>query len=563
MANYADTIIKLVSGPMRGTEYPARSESMVLGRSTEADVQIHDPLISRLHCKLTWDDGKWYLEDLSTTNGTWMVGQKVDKRVNLPLKTSVRIGNTILELHNIYAGDTLMLQRPFIAYRIQPETLAPSMPGLQEGDQAFQLTREENKRLAAIYKFQNLIAAVFDEKELYQKILRAVANVIPSDEAYLLIFDINKGEFMPVAGLTAKDGITDKVNRQRIRDTIVDFVKENREAVLSIDADEDRPRLTGLQGLPKITSSTMCAPMLGKQINGMLYLSLTSATEKYSEDDLRLLTVIGHTAGMAVENSRLVEFNLKNERLVATGSTAAGLSHYIKNILAGLDGSLNLLRMGIDEKDLDMAGEAWDILQKNHRRLGNLVLDLLNLASDQKPDFKIHNLSDIIRDVMELCESQLKQEGIALEVGADILELPLFAEVDAKGIHRVLLNLINNSEHAVLTKQESARGKKTGIGAIRISAKFSENKEYITVSVTDDGVGVSKEDLSSMFELFISTKGMAGSGLGLTVSKRIIKAHEGTVSASSEKGKGCTIAFTIPVSHNEATTVTRSINRVI
>jgi signal transduction histidine kinase len=304
--------------------------------------------------------------------------------------------------------------------------------------------------------------------------------------------------------------------------------------------------------------------MLGKQINGMLYLSLTSATEKYSEDDLRLLTVIGHTAGMAVENSRLVEFNLKNERLVATGSTAAGLSHYIKNILAGLDGSLNLLRMGIDEKDLDMAGEAWDILQKNHRRLGNLVLDLLNLASDQKPDFKIHNLSDIIRDVMELCESQLKQEGIMLEVTADILELPLFAEVDAKGIHRVLLNLINNAEHAIMTKQESARGnnKKT-IGAIRIGAKFSENKEYITVSVSDDGIGVSKEDLSSMFELFVSTKGMAGSGLGLTVSKRIIKAHEGTVSASSEKGKGCTIAFTIPVSHNEATTVTRSIKRVV
>ena len=527
-ATYSDTIIKVVSGAMRGTEIPVRTERFTLGRTADADIQIHDSMISRTHCLLEWENGHWFISDLGSTNGTWMVGRKVDKRSPLPLKTSVRIGNTIIELIDAYASDTQSFNRPFVAYSIQPETLAVSRPGIEEGGghagraPSLRLLREESQHLSAIYKFQNMIASVLDEKELYPRILNALMDVIATDKAYLLLYDLESGTFQPVGGRD-ESGMIEEVNPNDISQAVINFVRENKESVLSIDDSPEKRQFQEMVGMPYVVTSIMCVPMLGKrQLNGMVYLSVTSPTQKYTEDDLRLLTVIGHIAGMAIENSRLVEFNLKNERLVATGATAAGLSHYIKNILAGLDGSLNLLQMGVEEKDFEIAAEAARILSKNHRRLSNLVLDLLNLASEQEPELAIHDLNAIIGDVVELVEPQLQQEGISIAMDTAVKNAPFYVELDAKGIHRVLLNLISNSEQAILAKRDSI-GDEDNSGHILVMSKFNDKGDFAIVTVSDDGIGLDKKELDSMFDLFVTSKGSIGTGLGLAVSKRIVR----------------------------------------
>ena len=564
-ATYSDTIIKVVSGAMRGTEIPVKAERFTLGRTSDADIQIHDSMISRAHCLLEWENKRWFISDLDSTNGTWMVGRKVDKRSPLPLKTSVRIGNTIIELIDAYASDTQSFNRPFVAYSIQPETLALSRPGADQEDgspgraPSLRLLREESQHLSAIYKFQNMIASVLDEKKLYPRILNALMDVIATDKAYLLLYDLETGAFLPVGGRD-ESGMIEKINPKDISSAVIDFVRENKESVLSIDDSPEKRQFQEMVGMPNVVTSIMCVPMLGKrQLNGMVYLSVTSTTQKYTEDDLRLLTVIGHIAGMAIENSRLVEFNLKNERLVATGATAAGLSHYIKNILAGLDGSLNLLQMGIEEKDFEITSEAARILNKNHRRLSNLVLDLLNLASEQQPELAIHDLNAIINDVVELVEPQLRQEKISVKVDTSVKNTPFYVELDAKGIHRVLLNLISNSEQAILAKRDST-GEESG--HILVTSKFNDKGDLAIVAVSDDGIGLDKKELDSMFDLFVTSKGSIGTGLGLAVSKRIVTAHEGNIYASSEKGEGCTVAFSLPVSHSEMSTVTRTIAKI-
>lgn len=556
-------IVKVVAGNMRGTKFPIRKSDFTLGRSSEADIHVNDTLISRIHCRLTLENNSWFVEDLNSTNGTWVMGQKVHGKVSLPLKTSVRIGKTIFELYDLYVGErTGVYEKPAISYRIQPETLSPV-----EEDQGKEsvtqprIQNEENQRLAAVYKFQNIISSVFEEKELHTKILSAVCNIVKADHAYLLLYDLTSGEFMPKLGRIASK-MTEVIDQKDINQTIVAFVKDNREAILSIEKfQDDKITETKVPVVSQISTSIMCVPMLGRQQTlGMLYLSLTSPQEKYTEDDLRLLTVIAHTAGMAVEHSNMMEFNLKNERLVATGTTAATLSHYIKNILAGLDGSLNLLRMGLDEKNYELSDEAWHILSKNHRRLGNVVLDLLNLASEQKLNFSIENVADIIGDVGELFFSQMQQEGIALDVNPAIKELPLYAEVDPKGVHRILLNLLSNAEFAVQQKRTDLE--QTDIGKIGINAYFSDTKDYIVISVSDDGPGLEEPETQKIFDLFISSKGSAGTGLGLAVCKRIVEAHGGSITVKSEKGKGATFSFSLPVAHNEMNTSTRSIKRI-
>jgi len=556
-ASYKDTIIKVVGGAMRGSEFPARGASFTIGRSTDADVQMQDTQISRVHCRLEWKDGLWHIEDLDSTNGTWMVGQKVDHKVYLPMKASVRVGNTIFELYDIYSSEeTLEGQQPVVTYRIEPETLAGS--GEDGGSKTLQVVKEESRRLAAIYKFYNLISSVFDERELYHKILSAVTNIIPSDNAYLLLYSIAGGDFIPVAGRT-DHGVMDKIDSRNINQKVVAFVKDNREAVLSTSAFEGAgPRK--IPGLPTLTTSIMCVPMLGKQqTNGMIYISLSSAAERYNENDLRLLTVIGHTAGMAIENSRLVAHNIRNERLVAAGATAANLSHHIKNIMTGLDGSINLLSMAVDNNDLSLAKEASGILRKNHRRVEELALDLLNLSSEQKPKFKRYDIDLIIKDVVELFAARLKQDKINIRIAADCGKRPLCADVDAKGIHRVLLNLVSNAQQAILDHLDNLDERP---GEITIRAALTDNKESVAVTVTDNGGALSPENAESIFDLFVSDKGYAGTGLGLAVSRKIIEAHDGSISAKTEKGKLTSITFIVPVSHSELSTATCSIQRI-
>ncbi|OGV57245.1 MAG: hypothetical protein A2X49_09905 [Lentisphaerae bacterium GWF2_52_8] len=555
-----DYLLRIVGGAMSGSEFPIRKNSFTLGRSSEADIHVNDTLISRIHCRLTLEDGQWRLEDLGSTNGSWIVGQKVEKKVVLPLKTSARIGKTIFEMIDPYMGDkTGVFHTPGapISYRIQPDNLAVLSPLDQKPKHGeMPMVKEENKRLAAVYKFQNIIASVLDEKELYSKIVNAVASVIPADAVYLLLFNLESGKFVPHVGRKS-DGMIKEFNLREINDVIVQFVKENREAVLSIDDLSSKP-VPGIQGL---RTSTMCVPMLGKQqVNGMLYLVMSSASEVYTEDDLRLITVIGHAAGMALEHSKMMEFNLRNERLVATGTTAASLAHYVKNILAGLEGSLSLLRMAIDEKDFNLADESWNILSKNHHRLGNVVLDLLNLASEQKLKYEICDINQIVKDAFDLMKSQLALEGVTLMLDQATKDLPLYAEVDPKGVHRVLLNLLNNAEYAVVAKKKSIEDK--DVGMIMLGACFNPNKDYVVVTITDDGVGLEPADTKKIFDLFITSKGTAGTGLGLAVCKRIVESHGGSITVTSEKGKGCTFAFSLPVAHNEMNTATRTIKRI-
>ena len=558
-------VLKVISGATKGTEFKLDKNSFTVGRSEDPQQQNHlvipDNLVSRAHCRITNDDGKWFIEDLESTNGTWLVGQKVSRKVAVPEKTPIRIGNTLFEIFNRKsAGETISLAIPFITFRMQPETLAPATKSriMDFPPDALRSSEEQNRKLAAIYKFQNAIASTANQAKLYTKILDSIIDVMTADRVFLLIYDLDSGKFEAVAGAT-KDGPIKEISDGEIKKTIVDFVRENRESVLSVDNVDGKAAFTNISGA--YIKSSMCIPMLvNQQLSGMIYFELASSKKKYDEEDLSLATVITHSAALALENIRLLEFNLKNERLVATGATAAGLSHYIKNILAGLDGSLNLLQMAIDEKDLNLAGESLSILNKNHRRLGNLVLDLLNLTSEQTLSLKVNDVNAIIKDVAELMIPQMKQQGIELRVDPKSKDMPLYAEVDANGIHRVLLNLIINSEHAVQSKKETAEDN-TG-GLIYISAYFDETKEYLVISVTDNGIGISPDEAGKIFEIFFTSKGTAGTGLGLAVSKRIIDAHGGTITATGEKGKSCTISFTIPLSQSESNTMTHTIRKV-
>jgi len=542
-AKAEECFIRVIAGLVKGKVISVPGGDFTLGRAAEADVHIKDKLISRKHCRLTFEDGKWYIEDLGSTNGTWIIGQKVDRKVLLPYRTSARIGKTIFEIvvpghgtngtplqtarivHQIPLEEYNVLRGPGESSEIVPECL--------------------NNRMAAIFTFQNMISFILEPQELYNKIVDSVRQIVPATSVYLLIFDLEKGEFITAAGWQDESV---SVETDEIDKNIVSYTKENYNSLLVNGvADKSAGR------------AIMCVPLLTReQSNGMLYVSLNEGEKEYTVEDLWFLTVIGHSAGMAIQHRHMLEFNFRNERLVATGTTAAEISHYIKNILAAMDGSFNLLQMGFDNRDWDLSSEAFGIFTRNHQRLSNTVLNLLNLSSEQKINCQIIDISKTIREVVDLMRPTLKDDGIELDVDDNSLNLPLYVEADAVGIHRVLLNLFNNAEHAVMQKKNRIEQK--DVGCIKLRSAFTPQKDQVCIYVEDNGVGLSPEQSQKLFSLFITSKGSAGTGLGLAVSKRIIEAHGGRIQAEGEVGVGCKVSFFIPVARGDISTQTCTIN---
>ncbi|QSH41348.1 FHA domain-containing protein [Lentisphaerota bacterium ZTH] len=541
----SDLAIKVVGGNMRGAEMLVPSENFTVGRMRSADLQLDDPMLSREHCRIFYGVDGWYIQDLESTNGTWVGGQRIDGRVRLPLNTSIRIGTSVLQLRCINPlEDTKSLKDAEIFFSLQPDTLT-AKTGSVGNFSAMEV-------ISAIYRFQNCISSTLDKHELFERILDAVSEVITSGNVYILTFDLNRGRFIPRLQFQLTDRAYKRDCLGELNSTVINFVKENHEAVLS---------KVKSHRMGNHADSVMCVPMIGKdQVNGMLYMEQDAAKYTYTENDLRLMAVIARSAGMAIEFADMLKFNLRNERLVATGTTAASLSHYIKNILAGLDGSMGLLEMGIRDRDMKLAGSSLSIVRRNHDRLGNLVMDLLNLASDRKPNRELVDLRTILKDIHELMACQLGQQGIKLIFEPQLPDYPVYAEVDVKGIHRTLLNLVNNAQHAVSLKKT---GREDGfLGKISLSADLEKERDFAKVTVADNGVGVASAEKDKIFDLFISSKGSAGTGLGLAVCRKIIEAHGGSIAVEGKSGKGCIISFAVPISLNSQDTTAMALPRV-
>jgi signal transduction histidine kinase len=528
-------VLRITGGPAAGTEFPLDTDRVTLGRAATADIAVPDNVISRLHTTVYYEDGRWIVKDLESTNGTWVKGHRLRGPMPVTLRTPVRIGNTLFEIYcpEAVSETSLRLDESLIAARVAPVS-ANNLAGVAKAR-----VEHEQRKLGAIYKLQSALSSVADDSELYNRILEVISEVIPSDSSFLMMYIRDHDELVPVAE-RSREGRIELVSDSNISKSIVGHVKETHEGILSSDAvNDERFHSDSLCGYN--IRSVMCVPMQGaKGLCGVIYVSSMKSDEDYDEDDLQLLSAICHSAGLTLDNRRLITENLRSERMAAIGMTAAGLSHYVKNILGGLEGSISLMRMGIDGTDESVMNDAWEILSKNHRRLSSLMLDLLNLSREDPLEIDTYNIIAVLRETVELVANRARQDEI--EVVFNAPDERLDAEFDNRGIHRVVLNLLNNAIDAV---HEQHRGQDGGKVTVRCSR---ENRDQsVVIEVVDNGTGIPADRAPHVFDMFSSSKGDSGTGLGLAVSKRVVENHGGIIEVASDAGDGATFSVKLPI----------------
>lgn len=219
----------------------------------------------------------------------------------------------------------------------------------------------------------------------------------------------------------------------------------------------------------------------------------------------------------------------KAELLAAVSELAAGTAHEIRNPLTTVRGFIQLLSSKhANEKDY------YELMLKELDRANKIIGDFLALAKPRANEMGLCSINHLIEDILLLVESQanLHDIGVVKDLSGDI---PLIC-LQPDQIKQVFLNLIRNSVQAMPDR-----------GLLYISTKLSDQGDFVLMEIKDTGVGIPADRMAKLFVPFFSTK-TDGSGLGLTISYRIVKNHGGDIQVESEEGKGTVFRVSFPVS---------------
>ena len=249
------------------------------------------------------------------------------------------------------------------------------------------------------------------------------------------------------------------------------------------------------------------------------------------------LLTVGSLAASSIRNAKLyLELKdaqdqlIQSAKLASLGEMAAGIAHEVRNPLTSIRGFADLIYKSLP--DDDKIKNYSKVVVDEVKRLSIIVKNILDFARKAEPDGEPVDLNDLIEGLIVLVEKDSSYNKVEINLDLD----PNLPSVMADGtqIKQVFLNLAQNAIQAM-----------SDGGSLTISSKKSSDR--VEVSFVDQGSGIPAEQLDKIFDPFFTTKD-EGTGLGLSVSYRIIENHRGSIEVTSEMGVGTTFKVRLPVS---------------
>ena len=554
----------VLQGPDKGRRYELPDVAALIGRESRA-LPMSDNTVSRRHCELVPHDGQWILKDLGSSNGTYVNGLRVDNTYALKLGDQIRVGKTLL----VFGAQPGVARVSGGNVRLAGEDAMDSaiMHAIPSNEDSMVLAVPEPAaaamgNLKMLYQLGAALGSSFDVQQVLEVVMDLVFEHIKADRGIILLADEKTGEVVPKVVRTrdetrknkdhdakhdSKAHEADKIHASR---TIINHAMHSGEGVLSSNAMTDQ-RFSKSKSVHNLgIRSSLCVPIKSRRLDaksttkggadetiGVIYIDSSVKNYTYAPDQLRLLTAIGWQAGMAIQNAKLYQAGLQAERLAAIGETTAALSHSIKNILQALRGGADVVEMGLKNNNLVQVGKGWRIADRNLEKIYNLTMNLLAYSKPREPRLEMVNPKHVIDECLELVAPMANEKGVMAfaDVERDHPAVPL----DPDGLHQILVNLLSNALDAV----------EQNTGLIRVVCRYDADNRQTVIEVIDNGAGIQPAIMPHLFELFHSTKGNRGTGIGLAVTKKIVDEHEGSISVKSTPGEGTTFTVRLPVYH--------------
>ncbi len=286
-------------------------------------------------------------------------------------------------------------------------------------------------------------------------------------------------------------------------------------------------------------NGALTVPLIGRGGRPLGHIHLTGkATGQFTEDDEAILTQLAHMAAVAFDNARLYEELREGDR--RKDEFLAILAHELRNPLAPIRNSLQIMQLAGHDREAVDGSRA--MIERQVQQMVRLVDDLLDLSRISRGKMELRServeLATIIHSALETSRPLIEQAGHELTVR--LPTEPVLLDADSTRLAQVFSNLLNNA--AKYTE---------GAGQIRLTAEREDGS--VTVRVRDNGVGISEEMLPRIFEMFTQVdrsleRAQGGLGIGLTLVKRLVEMHGGTVEARSKgPAQGSEFVVRLPV----------------
>jgi two-component system sensor histidine kinase PilS (NtrC family) len=280
-----------------------------------------------------------------------------------------------------------------------------------------------------------------------------------------------------------------------------------------------------------------------KKDGGIVILGISASLLRDDKNAVRGIILVFQDITKLVEMEEKVR---RQEQLAMVGSLAAGIAHEIRNPLASLSGSIQVL-----QGELDLKGDEkhlMDIVVRETDRLNTIITDFLEYARPQTPQAEQILLSSILDETITLLKNSRDfREGIAISVDVDP---HVVIKGDAQRMRQVFWNLLINACQAM------PDGGEITVSALPLS-HGEDDAVWCEIIIQDTGCGIAHEYLDKIFDPFFTTK-TSGTGLGLAIVGRIIEDHGGIIDVESETGKGTKFRIRLPVQEEAVSLVTRS-----
>jgi len=545
----------VIQGRDQGKRFALDDPTVTLGRDASNSVQLHDTEVSRRHAEIHREGKAYRLIDLKSSNGTFVNSLETQ---SLELKTGdrVQIGRTLMlftgaedtsSAPDIFAGVDIVNQ----IHQHDGSRIIKSI-GQQESTQYLASNADDSdsswlsharSNLQIMYRTALATSHTSDIDQLLHRIMELIFDWVAVDRGVIMLVDEETSELLPRVRRNRQGVRSD--DRMMISRTILDYVMGHNEGVLTTNAREDDRWDAGGSIVRLGVREAICVPLQGRYgVVGVIYIDTYTppgkilqnrVNKRFSEEHLKMMVAIGHQAALAVEDTTYYSAMVQAERLAAIGQTIATLSHHIKNILQGIRGGSFLIEEGLKDNAPDVVGKGWAIVDKNQEKISNLVMDMLSFSKEREPEMVLASLNEVTSDVIELMQSRADECGVMLE-WHPMEKIPdlLF---DADLLPRAILNILTN---AIDASEEEDKP------LVKVSTAFDSAEMKIAIVVEDNGPGIPAGDLKEIFTIFKSQKGARGTGLGLPVSQKIMREHNGDVRVDSTIGMGSRFYLEMP-----------------
>lgn len=448
-------------------------------------------------------------------------------------------------------------------------TLTASMSVALENARLFDETalllaesKQRAAELSTVNSISKALASLLDPNDLINMVGDQLKNLFNANIVYLAIhnkqtniisFPYQFGDNM--APLKLGEGLTSKI------------ITTGEPLLINKDMNEQRAQM-GVQRIGIDAASYLGVPIpVGEEIFGVLSVQSTEMENRFNENDLRLLTTIASSVGVALRNATLFE-DVKQAKMEAEEAGKAAeqaneaksaflstVSHELRTPLTSVLGFAKIIRKRLEEKifpvvdksdaktekTINQISENLQVVISEGERLTHLINDVLDLAKIEAGKMEWSQETIFMAEVAERAiaatSSLFDQKALKLirEIESDLPEIT----GDKDKLIQVFINLISNAV------------KFTDKGSV--TCRLYRKGDELIGSVSDTGIGISPEDYGAVFEQFKQVGGDTltdkpkGTGLGLPICKEIVEHHGGRIWLESEQGKGSTFFFALPV----------------